>query len=112
MEDYPMIDKSIPLDNPRIKVRKSNTLKQYCIACDGPIATMENGIVIPQKIVSLSNHPTGNQKSIALSKNFHLHIKCVGLLNEQICFKAYPHDDERIIAYQPLDDWIHTTQWK
>ena len=99
-----MIDKSIPLDNPRIKVRKSNTLKQYCIACDGPIATMENGIVIPQKIVSLSNHPTGNSKTIAFSKNFHIHIKCVGLLNEQICFKAYPHDDERIIAYQPLDD--------
>ena len=99
-----MIDKSIPLDNPRIKVRKSNTLKQYCIACDGPIATKEDGVVIPQEIVSISNHPTGNSKTIAFSKNFHIHIKCVDLFYEQICFKAHPHDDERIIAWEPAED--------
>jgi len=102
-----MIDESIPLDNPRIKVRKSNTLKQYCIACDGPIATKENDVVIPQEIVSISNHPTGNPKTIAFSKNFHIHIKCVDLFYEQICFKAHPHDDERIIAWEPAEDWIY-----
>jgi len=102
-----MIDESISLDNPRIKVRKSNTLKQYCIACDGPIATKEDGIVIPQEIVSISNHPTGNPKTIAFSKNFHIHIKCVDLFYEQLCFKAHPHDDERIIAWEPAEDWIY-----
>jgi hypothetical protein len=99
-----MIDESIPLDNPRIKVRKSNTTRQYCIACDGHIATKEDGVVISKEIVSISNHPTGNPKTIAFTKNFHIHVKCIDLFCEQLRYTAYPHDNERIIAWEPLDD--------
>lgn len=98
-----MTEELNPLDNPRIKVRKSNTLKQCCIACDGFIATKDKeGNVISEKIVSVGNTP-GSGK-IAFSKNLHFHIKCIDLLCEQLRYAAYPHDNERIIAWEPLDD--------
>lgn len=91
------------LENPRIKIRNSRTLKQCCIVCDKPIAHKdEDGNIVPRKIISVGNTP-GSGK-IAFSKNLHIHVECADAFAEQIRYAAALENPERILSYDVLPE--------
>ena len=91
------------LDNPRIKIRNSTTVKQCCMVCDEPIADIdEDGNVVPRRVLSISTNP--GRSKIAFIKNVMAHLECAEALGNQIIFTAALENPQKILAYDVLPE--------